>query len=333
MNLSDIQKDRELWDELISVLNPRGPRGRTWGIVGGGMASRYSPKDLKAALESPEVALVPGDEREAIIREFLRPVLIVRRSSYDLEEMDEPDSQVWRARLGDARVGLESALPAVGRVEVRNHPRLDWVGTAWLAGSELTVTNRHVADEFAWKGPDGSFHPCPGSNWELIRASVNFLGEYQVDEESEHRVEAVVHAEPPDGPDVALMRLRGTSALGDSLSAPIPLASDPPLPGQFVAVIGYPAEDGRRNDPLVMDRLFRGVFGCKRLAPGQVLSVDGPVFTYDCTTLGGNSGSVVVELATGRALGIHYGGRYGRANYAVRCDWLLQKMSELGLRG
>ena len=34
-------------------------------------------------------------------------------------------------------------------------------------------------------------------------------------------------------------------------------------------------------------------------------------FTHDCTTLGGNSGSVVLDLTTGEAVGLHFAGANG----------------------
>src|SRR6188508_1768905 len=50
-------------------------------------------------------------------------------------------------QIGRSRERLEGALPSAGRVDLRNH-RLDWVGTAWVVGPDLLVTNRHVAREF-----------------------------------------------------------------------------------------------------------------------------------------------------------------------------------------
>jgi endonuclease G len=41
------------------------------------------------------------------------------------------------------------------------------------------------------------------------------------------------------------------------------------------------------------------------------------VLLHDCSTLGGNSGSVLIDLATGRAIGLHFAGRFLEANYAV----------------
>ena len=51
--------------------------------------------------------------------------------------------------------------------------------------------------------------------------------------------------------------------------------------------------------------------------PGQIRHADPEELQHDCSTPGGNSGSVVLDLATGDALGIHFAGRFLEANYAV----------------
>ena len=38
---------------------------------------------------------------------------------------------------------------------------------------------------------------------------------------------------------------------------------------------------------------------------------------HDASTLGGNSGSAVIDLETGEAVGLHFAGSYLQANYAV----------------
>jgi DNA/RNA endonuclease G (NUC1) len=71
--------------------------------------------------------------------------------------------------------------------------------------------------------------------------------------------------------------------------------------------------------------IFRGVFNVKRLQPGRVgaraeiRSFGNTVMslTHDCSTLGGNSGSAVVDSQTGSVLALHFAGRYLEANYAV----------------
>src|SRR4029450_1036479 len=52
-------------------------------------------------------------------------------------------------------------------------------------------------------------------------------------------------------------------------------------------------------------------------------------FTHDCTTLGGNSGSIVLDVETGAALGLHYAGQFHRANFAVTADVLRERLRKL----
>ena len=41
------------------------------------------------------------------------------------------------------------------------------------------------------------------------------------------------------------------------------------------------------------------------------------MITHDCSTLGGNSGSVLLDLQTGEAVGLHFAGLYLQDNFAV----------------
>jgi hypothetical protein len=78
-----------------------------------------------------------------------------------------------------------------------------------------------------------------------------------------------------------------------------------------VVVIGYPDRDDTATDEQVTG-VFQNVLGVKRLQPGRITSLrqlDGKLlFGHDCSTLGGNSGSCVIDLETGRVLGLHIGG-------------------------
>jgi hypothetical protein len=92
-----------------------------------------------------------------------------------------------------------------------------------------------------------------------------------------------------------------------------------------VYVIGYPAWDGRRNDPEPMRRIFSEIYNVKRLQPGEISGEtvkDFEIF-HDCSTLGGNSGSPVIDLETHRVIGLHFGGRYMEKNHAIPL-WTLQ---------
>ena len=62
----------------------------------------------------------------------------------------------------------------------------------------------------------------------------------------------------------------------------------------------------------------------KRLQPGRAVTYSAKfsALEHDCSTLGGNSGSPVVDLETHEVIGLHFGGRYGVGNYAVPL-WML----------
>lgn len=90
--------------------------------------------------------------------------------------------------------------------------------------------------------------------------------------------------------------------------------------GRDVYVIGYPASDNQGlTPPQVLRDIFGSEYQVKRLQPGKVMEVEAgqPIFTHDCSTLGGNSGSCVVDLKTGHVIRLHFRGNYRRANYAV----------------
>ncbi len=66
-----------------------------------------------------------------------------------------------------------------------------------------------------------------------------------------------------------------------------------------------------------MERVFGGRYDVKRAAPGVMTPNSRGWATHDCTTLGGNSGSAVIDLATGKAVALHFAGAYVIENYAV----------------
>src|SRR5207302_83693 len=81
-------------------------------------------------------------------------------------------------------------------------------------------------------------------------------------------------------------------------------------------------------DEQIMETYFGGVYDVKRLAPGLVMEGgDRTEIRHDCTTLGGNSGSAVVDLNTGKAVGLHFAGLYRVANYAVPATVVRERLA------
>lgn len=282
-------------------------------------AAAEAPSAATAAMES----LGPGGENvpsglEAIILSVGRPVLFVRKNTFEI-----PTSDTWTDRLRASQGILDKVIPAIGRIEVARHDELDWVGTGWLVREDVIVTNRHVAVEFGMRSGQ-TFTFRKNLSGKVIKASIDFREEHQLpEEEAEFAIKDVLFIHDEPGPDVAFLRLAEKAQ-----RTPIELA-DTPNPNTDVAVIGYPARDGRRNPGPDMARIYGDVYDVKRLAPGSVTKVDDNYVYHDCTTLGGNSGSAVIDLASGRALGLHFSGSFKKTNYAVPAPVVKKLLSQI----
>lgn len=262
-------------------------------------------------------------EEESIIMRTGRPVLAILRNEAQLE-IDDPDSEVWTNRLTKAKQRLATAAEAVGRIEVEGHS-MSWLGTGWLIAPDVIVTNRHVAAEFG-RQVGTNFVFRRGLDGADMTASIDFLEELDRPDEWSFRLERILHIEDADGPDIAFCRVAGTG--GGRLPSPIevaPVTDD----AELVAVIGYPARDSRIPEQLLMDRIYGNVYDKKRLALGQLIGSADDVIRHDCSTLGGNSGSVVLSLDTGEALGLHYAGRFLQANFAVRGSLVARRLDHV----
>lgn len=273
---------------------------------------------LESTAEGAEVAM-PQFALETIVLRTGRPVLAVSKDELELTFTDAA-SEVWRERLTKARSLLVPAIRAVGRIELENNPRFDWVGTGWLVKPDIIVTNRHVAFEFGRRAGE-RFIFRSGTGGLAMGASIDFLEEFGGDESRSFRLTEILHIQEEDQPDLAFLRVEG-----DGLAKEISLSSKSADVEQMVAVIGYPARDSRIPDQQLMDNLFGDVYDKKRLAPGQVIRSVEHNLQHDCSTLGGNSGSVVLDLATGEALGIHFAGRFLEANFAVPARVLADRL-------
>ena len=265
---------------------------------------------------------VPMAEAIIIVDRAARPALIVRNNTFE-----QPTLKTWKTLLNANRTRLERAIRSVGRLELEGHPTLPYAGTAWLIGDgQLAVTNRHVGQIFAQKkGKSFVFRGAAGGG--AMRAKIDFREEFNVPVSMEIFVEKVLFlADDGDAnPDVCIVRLKSDSQMPD----PIALFDGTIKEGQQVAVIGYPASDPR-NPAAAQATVFGDVFEVKRLSPGMVTQKPaGFIFQHDCATLGGNSGSAVIDIETGNAVGLHFGGRFRQANFAVTAGQLKKILTGL----
>ncbi|MGC1588529.1 MAG: DNA/RNA non-specific endonuclease [Pseudolabrys sp.] len=247
---------------------------------------------------------------EAIVLPRNRPVALVRGDSYD--DLDGP----WVSLNGDViKKRIASLLPLIGRVEVPSSPILPYAGTGFVVGQGLIATNRHVAQLFS-QGRGLTIRYRAGD------AAIDF--KRQIDAPDDDRtaylsVRAVEMVHPYW--DMALLRV---DDLPTDRMLRLSVKSPEELVDHNVVVIGYPARD-ERNDVALQDRIFNRTYNVKRLQPGviraraKIQSFENTVnaLTHDASTLGGNSGSAVIEVESGEVVALHFAGEYLKANYAV----------------
>jgi endonuclease G len=317
------QRDPRLAEELEQEVRPRAEATAERVVQ-----ERRSRFVTESAIEGEDseaqrrrVQLVP----ETIVLRTGRPVLLVKNDQPDLV-FNDAESAVWRDRLVKTKDQIHRAVLATGRVEVQHHPTFDWIGTGWLVRDDVIVTNRHVAQEFS-RRQGARFTFRQGTLGRTMKPSVDFLEEFRRSDERTFEIEDVLHIEDDSGPDIALLRVKPGS--GRPLAQPISLSPHVPIANQQVATIGYPARDSRIPEQQLMEDIFGDVFDKKRLAPGQVIRTASGSVEHDCSTLGGNSGSVVIDLESGAAVGLHFAGRFLVANFAVPASVVEQRLRDV----
>lgn len=282
------------------------------------MAPRVSAESAGGLADFPVDVI-----NETIVNEE-RPVLFVRDGWIDKVNVTliGIEAKELVNELDGARSIVQPLLPLVGRIDVQGFlGNLDYVGTGWFIAADVIVTNRHVANLIAQQ--DGArFVFSRGVADRPISVTLNTAHEFDDLEAGKERIfeiKEVLYIERPGGPnDIAFLRA------GRTIDGARPgfigvhdtnLATDAP-----VVTIGYPAKAPKRiiPDQVLMKELYRDRYDVKRAAPGLILASErSGAAEHDCTTLGGASGSPIVDPKTGKAAGLHFAGLYKQANYAV----------------
>lgn len=258
---------------------------------------------------------VPLDEQDMFRLESII-LLNGARPSFDIQGGSYATLPSLWQDLNDRRTLIEPLIRGIGRVELTGHPQRTLAGTAFVCGDRRLVTNRHVAQLFiTGVGAGAQLQFIPG-----ITTSVDLKEEVGSSASLELKVTAPVLI--LEEWDIAVLEVEELP----SGVRPLPLAAVAPanLADRMAAVVGYPSFDPMEN--LVEQiQIFRSLFDKKRLQPGRLKGIklaqsfgrEVQALAHDCTTLGGNSGSVVIDIATATVVGIHFTGQPLIANYAV----------------
>jgi len=260
---------------------------------------------------------------ETIVREE-RPVLFVRNDWIDTDNvsLNGDEAKELVTELGNSRAVVERIMPLVGRIDVVGFPgNLDYVGTGWLVAADIVVTNRHVAQLIAQQ-QGARFVFSRGVAGKPILASLNTAHEFDDLPAGQERIfdikEVLYIEKTTDQNDIAFVRV--ARRIDGAKQGFITICDNNLVENASVVTIGYPAKAPTRiiPDQALMKELYRDRYDVKRAAPGLIMVAErNKVTEHDCTTLGGNSGSVIIDPKTGRAAGLHFAGLYRQANYAV----------------
>jgi S1-C subfamily serine protease len=323
-------------DEVYSRLQPEAVHRRLESFrprADGGLESRGGASESRAATRAAVPEQLAADARRAIVKikkdkaaavltppeEFAleaivllegRPALLIQDGRF---EAPPPQWAVLQTR----RAAIEALLGRVGRIEVSGHPSLDWIGTGFLVADDVVMTNRHVAKEFS---------TIVGAGWSFeagMKPSVDYAEELGSTKPLEFSLTSVIGIHETF--DMALLRVAKKGSGRAKLPPPLDIARKPTVKaGARVFAVGYPAWDGRRNEPQPMSQIFRDIYNVKRLQPGTITKVTAvqKQFDHDCSTLGGNSGSCIVDLETGKVVGLHFQGRFRQSNQAIQLSML-----------
>jgi hypothetical protein len=300
-------------------------RSRTFqkgSIVNGADAFRYIRDEYVTWVQNPKEAVKPSPEAIIITQAQLRPALLVCNDT-----IIDPVPPQWHDALEPKAAQIVAALHRVGFISTDQDPPLKSLASCFLVAPKVAITNWHVASNFA--NADGSFKPTYMIDGQgTIKVTVSFTRYVcNVPQRLEYSVAKVLQVQPDL--DFALLLLDDSQG---TLPSPLKLAASPPstFTDRSVYVAGYPLFDTEGATPSDVMQVFFGTsLGVKRVSPGKLMDGSGQsVLYHDCTTLGGNSGSPVLDIDFGDVIGLHASGNYNIRNVAIPA-WRLRGNAQL----
>lgn len=286
-----------------------------------GAAAKVTKDGADAQLDDNEKAAL-----ELFILVVSRPAFLIHRDCVRDTTVNE-----WTADLDTSRLMIPTWAQGVGRIERAGAP----CGTGFLVGDRRVLTNNHVVSILLgqrapfWRlDPDRYADACmkTAELWKGAEPIIDMVREAGSTESVTARITRVVAHHT--SADVAVLEL---DAMPDRRTRLALATEEPPeFVGSKLFVLGYPME-ARETPEVVMRRIFGGdpnVLAMKRLSPGTVMrwhTATPNVFLHDASTLGGSSGSCVIDIGTNKVVGIHFAGLYKTENDAVAL-WRLKSV-------
>lgn len=290
---------------------------------------------------------------EALICVTGRPAIATTNGNI---ELDDPLLDEWAGRISPYVLDgtLAKRIRSVGRIDkAGNH-----IGTGFVVGPDLILTNRHVLQAIATPIPQDT---C-ADRWELHEdgITVDFsdcpeesdgLARFSITEVVAAGDDPILNGDRHQLLDAALLRVQ-VGSNSKPFPAPIGLLSSPSAGAQNrpIMLVGYPGRPrelpkvgGEFDHEIiaVLNQLFPK-YGRRYVSPGLITeSANGAegneyfwTFRHDATSLNGSSGSAVITLEGDvRAVGLHYAGIWRKANFAHAIPRLKESVAFLRTPG
>lgn len=248
-----------------------------------------------------------------------------------------PGGETW----ADALAKFLPGTPAKARRTVRlDQPGGEVVGSGFLLSGGHILTAGHVASRFRrdadQTGARSRYNRVEGAPPEA-EADITVA---PWDKREFGAWDAAVLSLPADWRETfAASPLAGEFGVPTGLELQRTALDEEKLIGRRVAVIAHPVGGNAGGlDADVLAVFGNAALGVKRLMPGRLHQKyplgrengDG-LLDHDCSTLGGASGGCLLDLETGKVLGIHIGGSADTRNRAVPAWLIAGRLVSLGL--
>lgn len=220
----------------------------------------------------------------------------------------------WRYRIGPKRKLIEKVEKSVGRlIAVYSNGKKKPLGTCFKIAEDFVVTTRSNLNRMAVRLNLPNRIMVGFSNKKIIKPEQSFL------------VKKLIYASQKTEPDLAIFQLEKKNMLQAYLPKQLSLSHES-TSGKLGLIIGYPFKISNRNRKLEHLAIFGSSWNLnkKRIAPGHMNSVTNSSFefSHDCTTETGNEGSPIIELDSGKILGMHCYKTLDGQGIAIRAQYI-----------